>query len=143
MKLKATEKPGVVQICYDDGRKKCLISSHQTDRQSTKTVLLANYQSTSKASPAQLWRFNNETGEIVNVESSACLVTILPRNIPGHTLIIGTKPCEATCINSYSCEDSSHKKWRFTRIVDKDNIPICADFPIPSKNLNGSFGKIL
>lgn len=141
--LRSGEKPGVIQICYDDGRKKCLVATNQETRESAKTVLMGNYQSTSKADPAQLWRFNKESGEIVNEESFECLVTLLARNMPGATLVIGTKPCEDMCRNSDACE-FTHKKWRFTRIVNEDNIKICADFPIPSKNNRiGNFGKNL
>ena len=149
VKFKSRKNPEVIQICYDDSRKKCLISQNPTGREATNTVLLANYQSFAEASPSQLWKFNNKTGEIGNIESSWCLVTTLPRKISGSSSRIqlfstlNTTRCEAKCEDSYTCEGILMKKWQFTPTMNKDKFRECADFPILSKIPVGNYYKIL
>ena len=134
------EKPEMIQICYADGKLKCLIDSNRKGRGLTKAVLMANYQTSANPSPAQLWKFNSESGEIVNVEFSSCLVTVVPMKIKGvpssigifsSAISIGTSPCKAKEVEN----EYAYRKWRFSPIVDKDRVQMCADSSISTENL--------
>jgi len=118
--FRSNERPGMIQICYAHGQKKCLIASNQTNAGLANSVMLANYQSTAKVNLAQLWKWNSQSRHLMNAEYSSCLADITNRE--NKIVLLHTTQCEDNETSPMS------KQWDFTPIVDDNRM--CADFQI-------------
>lgn len=125
VKIASKERPGMIQLCHADGRNKCLIATNQSDEVIKNYVLLENYQNTAKVSPAQLWKWNNQSRQLMNVEYSSCLVEIGTKTSPTIWLI--TTQCGENDFPSFQ------KQWDLKPIMGNHNSRVCADFQIPQK----------
>ena len=130
IKIDSKYDPENIQICRFHDHMTCLTATNKTEDGSRFSyVLLTEYKNVLQAIPAQLWKVEKDSGQILNyAESNLCLGHILPP--------LNQKPSSSFGLLVIApCEDkitSITNKWSFNPVNnDESNSQKCVDIPLP------------